>query len=54
MADGAEVKCPVHGTHGNSSNGRCWYCVQSGTVPAEPVTVAPKNKVVHNYKKKEE
>lgn len=25
-----EVKCPVHGTHGNLSHGRCWFCVQTG------------------------
>lgn len=40
------VACPVHGTHGALSHGRCWYCVQSGlvdpsTVPTPPETEPP-------------
>lgn len=28
------VACPIHGTHGNLSNGLCWFCVQTGNKSA--------------------
>lgn len=49
------VKCPIHGEHGNSANGQCWYCNASGLTPSTipiPPRPATENKVVLAYKEK--
>lgn len=37
-----EVNCPIHGTHGNLSQGKCWWCVQAGNSTSPNVGVTRK------------
>lgn len=43
-----DVNCPIHGTHGCLSNGKCWYCVQAGMIP--PGNAVPKKKILAQSK----